>query len=113
MRNYISVRNADGPNDFVFFNGMKVTETQEAYDRAMILAGGNANRLSLYQLPENGGPWDRLQIIGYRRRGEILAELSSTSSDQDRERLERELERLDRVYYSQGRDLIPLELVAA
>jgi len=108
MRNYFKVAAA-----LVFFNSSKVHDTQVAFEQAMAKAGNDINQISVFELPDNPGPWDRCGIVGHRRRGEILADINSEKNAVELEYRQDELERLDRQYYSAGRDIIPLFEVAA
>lgn len=112
MTNYFTVRVGKKPIH-VFFNDSKVVDTQAAYTKAMFAAGGTSNVVSLYKLPPNSGPWDRLGLCGFRRRGEIISDIASTDDPNELELREQELDRLDREYFANGRDRIPLTEVAA
>lgn len=109
MRNYFKVSSGQ----FIFFNGSKVADTSNAFSRALLLVKNDLSKISVYQLPDNGGPWDRVAIIGHRRRGEILGDIAGERNALELETRQAELDRLDRLYYAAGRDIVPtFEVVA-
>lgn len=111
MQNYLAVR--DGKTvTHIFFNGAKVTETQAAFDKALRLASNDTSRLSMYAVPFNAGPWDRIALIGHRLRGDILADIANTPDPLEAALLNDELDDLDNKYLNAGRDTIPLAVAA-
>lgn len=107
MRNYMTVRGSQ----HIFFDDVKVTDTQEAFDKAMNLAGSDVGVISLYSLPANPGPWDRAGLMGHRRRGDILTDISGEQDPIELENRKAELGRLEAMYFAQGRVSIPMEIV--
>lgn len=107
MRNYMKV--VEGKRvHIVFYNDVKVRETETAFKEAMAFAQGDVNKVSLYKLPVNPGPWDRAGLVGHRRRGDILADIGTEQNPEELEWRESELQRLDNEYYAAGRDTIPM-----
>lgn len=94
---------------YFFFNDRNEDDTLRAFQEAQTVS----NNISVYQPPRNTGPWDRVGIIGHRRRGQILADMSRTAQSLELFFLKEELESLDRIYYEAGRDTVPVTAVAA
>lgn len=117
MKNYFKVTeyNADRKISFdkqVFFNDSKIRDTQEAYAKAVEISNNTPSKVSVYELPPNPGVWDRVGIVGHRRRGQILLDIE-TETGEEKEWRVHELRRLDGAYFDAGRDRIPLFEVAA
>lgn len=84
----------------------------ESIEQAFSLASLVDDDVSVYRAVSHTGPWDSASIIGHRPRKEILQNLSLETDEEERVRLEDELEALHRCYEEAGRP-VPLTQVAA
>lgn len=85
-------------DNFFFFNDADMTDTVRAFNLALA-AGTN---VSVYRVPTVSGPWNKIGIVGYRMRGDILAELATTTDAERQLYLREELCHLDRAYVRAG-----------
>lgn len=104
MRNYFRA----GRDRYFFFDGDCETDTERVFE----LARATGLKLCVFAVPRYAGSWDRVPVIGYRRRGEILADLGMPSDAEHTQILTEELASLDALYSAAGR-AAPIQAVAA
>jgi len=86
----------------------------EDITRALKGAREVSEEVSVYRITPIPGPWDRLSVIGHRKRGQIISDISNTADDsEDLPYLYNELALLDNAYYAAGRTSVPVQAVAA
>jgi hypothetical protein len=107
--NYFVVRPLEQPAQYVFFNDRSEDDTQRAFDEAR----AKSNNVAVHRPPRFAGAWDRVPVIGYRKRTDIIKDLRRTTDEVTKYWREQELEQLDALYFAAGRDTVPTTLVAA
>lgn len=84
---------------FFFFNDSDVYDTVRAFTLA--LAAGTD--VSVYRVPFVAGPWDKIGVVGFRLRKDIVQEISMTEEADRLASLAEELSHLERAYVRAGR----------
>ncbi len=104
MKNYLKTKSG---RIFTF-----VDTVPESLESAWLAAVFDGTPICIYRPARFEGPWDTCPVIGHRTRGEVLADLSMESDEDELDRLHDELSSLDYEYQRVGRR-VPLTAVAA
>lgn len=88
LTNYFKCSPPVGDKVYITFDDRSFEATAEAYVRARCYGGA----IAAWQIPPFAGPWDNDDVVGYRHRLQILAEIAEFPNE---EKLKNELQTRD------------------